>query len=188
MVVHHVTNRNHLHDRLRNLAYHKILKNREILKNCEILKNRHVPQNSKASVWTRSMGHEKWPRPGRGQFPKDRKPNRQFQLVLMSRVVLGVIGFFLFYAQNMPNTSSIHHPNAHSDWTTWLRRRPFLMIFFGQIFRFLNFFFCFEVLQVAHLYSIIPLHLSNISRVWGFCGTLWKKSCDRLKIISFWKN
>ena len=55
------------------------------------------------------------------------------------------------------------------------------MRFFRQIFRFFGIFFCFEVLGVAHLYSIIPWHLSNISRVCGFCGTLWKKNYDRLK-------
>ena len=99
----------------------------------------------------------------------------------MTRVVLGVLGFFLFCAQNMPHTSSIYHPNAHPHWSTWLRRRPFFMSFFRQIFRFFEIFFCSEVLGVAHLYSIIPWHLSNISRVCGFCGTLWKKNYDRLK-------
>ena len=107
---------------------------------------------------------------------------------LMIRVVLGVLGLFLFCAQNMPHTSSIYHPNAHPHWSTWLRRRPFFMIFFRQIFRFFKLFFCLELPGVARLYCIIPWHLSNISRVCGFRGTLWKKSCDRLKIIIFWKK
>ena len=99
----------------------------------------------------------------------------------MTRVVLGVLGNFLFCLQNMSYTSSIYHLNAHPHWITWLRRRPCFMRFFRQIFRFFEIFFCLEVPGVAHIYSIIPWHLGNISRIYRFCGTLWKKNYDRLK-------
>ena len=100
---------------------------------------------------------------------------------VMTRVVLGVLGYFWFCLQNMSHTSSIYHLNAHPHWITWLRRRPCFMRFFRQIFRFFEIFFCLEVPGVAHIYSIIPWHLGNISRIYRFCGTLWKKNYDRLK-------